>query len=665
MDTNPKTSVVRQKDALSRFRTASAELLDNLLALADDKLKAPFELSLSSTVLTIASSEVQILESDGADGTQNSVKKAIQPEDGLYNTVTQSSLDFNNGAGTGDMISGTLSIDVTVPASEYVYMGLEKRPDNKLYLTWGTPHASAASATYPVFGSGSGFKPICMVLLQDDGTGSSGTSWNFVTPTNSEFIIFESSGGGGGSGDANSIWDSMEDDQAILPYEFLSGNVFGIDGEDKIDGSSTGSYNIANDSYDLSSSQIFITTNMMSDEFLLEELDLATARVKLVYDIGEEDSNPAVTISRDGGNEYQTLNELVRIGTTDTWIGKHSFSTESANQTLIEKPGGDATTTQELTASGNNQSISQFFQDSGSHVVKKLTCYVTKTGTPTGLLTVKLVKDDSGDPSSSLEDILAEKYTDIADLNSGSQSIEYTFDAVLLANSKYHIVFETNTTYKSGFSTGVTAIAVNTDNTSVTELAKQYNGSTWADITSNQAVYKVEGRERDLRLKVVASETSKLKGVGIFYGEEPNSSSSGLKTQVFTVETTAGVKTLSLTEFAPDKNLLEVLIPSRGQIFRQDPSTFTIEGNNLVFVEDFFKQLPVETIYVIVDQNRATVIDGSDENRSILNENHLGSQVASRDSSIAGRGILLKNANGTLVEVWVDGDNNIRISEVV
>lgn len=665
MDTNPKTSVVRQKDALSRFKSASGELLDNLLTLADDKLKAPFELSLSGTVLTIASSEIQQLESDGADSTQNSSKKAIQPESGLYNVIAQSTLDFNNGAGTGDMHAGSLTVDVTVPASEYVYMGLEKRPDNKLYLTWGTPNVSAGSASYPVFGSGSGFKPICMVLLQDDGTGSSGSSWNFSTPVNSDFIIFESSGGGGGSGDANSIWSSMLDDLAILPYEFLSGNIFEMDGEDKIDGSSTGSFNIANDSYDMSSSQIFITTNMFSTEFLSEEIDLASARVKLVYDLGEEDSNPAVTISRDGGNEYQTLNELTRIGSTDTWIGKHIFDTEAANQTLVEKPGGDATTTQELTASGNNQSISQFFQDTAGHVVKKLTCYVTKTGSPTGLLTVKLVKDDSGDPSSSLAETLAEKYTDIADLNSGSQAIEYTFDAVLLANAKYHIVFETNATYKSGFSTGVTAIAVNTDNTSVTELAKQYNGTVWADITSNQAVYKVEGRERDLRLKIVASEASKLKGAGIFYGEEPNASSSTLDIQHFDVETTGGVKTLQIDNFYPNKDILEVLVPSRGQIFRQDPSTFTIEGKNLVFVEDFFKDLPAQTISVIVDQTRSTIVDGSDANRTLLTENHLGSQNSALDGSISGRGILLRNSNGDLVEMWVDGDNNIQISEVV
>jgi hypothetical protein len=665
MDTNPKTSVIRQKDALSRFKSASGELLDNLLTLADDKLKAPFELSLSSTVLTIASSEVQLLESDGSDGTQNTNKKAIQPEKGLYNVVAQSTIDFSNGAGTGDMSTGSLNIDVTVPASEYVYMGLEKRPDNKLYLTWGTPNAVAGSATYPVFGSGSGFKPICMVLLQDDGTGSSGTSWNFNTPTNSDFIVFESSGGGGGSGDSNSVWDAMLDELDSLPYEFLSGNIFAIDEDNKVDGSSTGTYDTANSSYDLATSEILITTNMLSTAFLNSELDISTARIKVVYDIDELDTNPAIQISRDGGNEYQNLNELVRITDTDTYIGKHTFSTESANQTLIEKPGGDATTTQELTASGNNQSLSQFFVDTAGEVVKKLTVYVTKTGSPSGQLIVKLVKDDSGDPSSDLSDVLAQKQIQVSDLLAGSQAIELTFDAVLIADDKYHVVFETDASYKSSFVTSTTVIAVNTDNTSVTELIKQYNGTVWADISSNQGVYKIEGRELDLRLKITASEASAIKGVGIYYGEEPNASAGSLKTQVFPVETSAGVKTLTVDNFVPDKDLLEVIIPSRGQIFRQDPSTFTISGKDLVFEEDFFKDLPAQTISVIVDQNRGTIYDGSDENRTVLAENHLGSQVSSLDKSVNGRGILLRNSTGTLVEVWVDGSNNIQISEVV
>lgn len=198
-DTTPKTHNLRQKDALPRVRSRQAELLNVLLNLTDDKLKRPFEVSLSGDVITIASSEIQHLETDGTGGTQSSYKKSPVPGSAGYNVVAESTINVDTGAGTGDLESATPSIPVAVAASEYVWMGIEKRPDNKVYLIFGTPNAVAGSATYPDFIIGDGFSAIAMVLLQDDGSGSSGTTWNFLSPSMDNFIVFEASGGGGGS----------------------------------------------------------------------------------------------------------------------------------------------------------------------------------------------------------------------------------------------------------------------------------------------------------------------------------------------------------------------------------------------------------------------------------------------------------------------------------
>jgi len=199
-DTTPKTHNLRQKDALARVKSRGGELLNVLLSLADDKLKRPYEISLSGDVITIASSEIQLLETDGSGSTQNSYKKAPTPSGDGYSIVAQSTINVDTGAATGDAESATPSIPVTVGASEYVWMGIEKQDDGKIYFLFGEPNAVSGSAGYPDFTIGDGFKAIAMVLLQDDGSGSSGTTWNFNAPSMSDFIIFEASGGGGGGG---------------------------------------------------------------------------------------------------------------------------------------------------------------------------------------------------------------------------------------------------------------------------------------------------------------------------------------------------------------------------------------------------------------------------------------------------------------------------------
>ena len=49
-------------------------------------------------------------------------------------------------------------------------------------------------------------------------------------------------------------------------------------------------------------------------------------------------------------------------------------------------------------------------------------------------------------------------------------------------------------------------------------------------------------------------------------------------------------------------------------------------------------------------------------NRAALAEQHLGSTNAALDFSQNGRGIILRNAAGVLVEVAIDALNNITIS---
>ena len=651
-----------QESALTVTGLPSRSNNEDIVSALDQDKNQPLRLFESTTPdanLNIAAQEFQMY---------NGVGKSVPPINNQIPDFVASTINFQTQATTG----GT--INITWPTStvgQYRLFGITLLSSGEIETIFSEEQATLGALPNPGTVFVSGGLPIGWLELECTNVAgyfkTAGSTTNIIenkVGSDSRIHLFGAGGGSGGTGNADAIWQTMVDETAFLPYEFLSGCVFTLDGDTRIDVSSTGSYNIADSSYDVDNTETFITENMLSADFLNEELDVSTVRLKVVYDIGNEDSNPNIDVSRDGGNEYQDFTQVERIGETNTWIAKHSFEVEASNQTLIEKAVGSATTTQELTATSNNQAFSQEFTDTVAEVVKALTIYVNKTGSPLGQLIVKLVKDDTGNPSSDLNDILAEKYVQIPDIGAGNQSITLNFDAILLASSKYHVVFETDSVYKGSYVASTTSIAVRTDNSTAVDIMKQYNGSAWATLASNQIVYLVEGRELDLKIKITASETSKIKGIGVWYGEEPNASSSALKTQVFPVTTDGGIKTLPITDFTPDKNLLEVIIPSRGQIFRQDPSTFTIEGNDLVFVNDFFKDLPAQTISVIVDQNRATTFDSSDDNRAILNENHLGSQISSRDSSIAGRGILLRRPDGTLRELTITNSDTVSIISV-
>ncbi len=219
-DSTPKTHNLRQKDALTRIRSRGSELLNVLLNLTDDKLKRPYEISLASDVITIASSEIQHIETDGSGGTQGSYKKAPVPGSDGYSVVAESSINTSDGVGTGDLESATPSITVTVGANEYVWMGIEKQDDGKIHLLFGAPNAVSGSATYPEFTVSEGFKAISMVLLRDDGSGSAGTTWNFLTPSMANFVMFEASGGGGGGNVAilTDIVESPTVDSTTITY---------------------------------------------------------------------------------------------------------------------------------------------------------------------------------------------------------------------------------------------------------------------------------------------------------------------------------------------------------------------------------------------------------------------------------------------------------------
>ena len=192
MTTRHQTWNIVNEQPLSVLETNSREPLDNLFTILDSKLDFPFRLSLSGYVLTVHESELQILKSDGAEGTENSFKIATSPIQGQYKTLVESTIDFSTGVVTGDFAATPFC--PTMTSGEFVWVGFEVKTDGKINLNWGNPAATANAASFPTFTSGTA---INLILLQDNGSGG---TWNFLASNPEDVIIFKGSGGGGGGG---------------------------------------------------------------------------------------------------------------------------------------------------------------------------------------------------------------------------------------------------------------------------------------------------------------------------------------------------------------------------------------------------------------------------------------------------------------------------------
>lgn len=125
-----------------------------------------------------------------------------------------------------------------------------------------------------------------------------------------------------------------------------------------------------------------------------------------------------------------------------------------------------------------------------------------------------------------------------------------------------------------------------------------------------------------LKLRVTASMTSEIFGYGVMYDTTFVAIPMGLAKNIHTDSFAglAGVKTITLP-FIPDPSALVVYDKTRGQAYVYDPAnTFSISGNDVVFVADFFN-FPGETISLEFRQIYGNGIDSSDQNANNIATN--------------------------------------------
>ena len=194
----PQSWQIINEEKLDILETYSREPLDNLFSILNKKLDFPFRTTVYGAVVTIGTSEVQVLKSDEAGSTTDSFKIATAPLENKYIIYDESSFNVSDGTVTGDFDPLT---SPTMIAGNYVWVGIEANSLNKLGLIWGTQDALQTNATYPTFTSGN--TAVALILLKDNGSGG---SWNFNDPLAENVIVFRGSGGGSGGGSGTSYY---------------------------------------------------------------------------------------------------------------------------------------------------------------------------------------------------------------------------------------------------------------------------------------------------------------------------------------------------------------------------------------------------------------------------------------------------------------------------
>lgn len=425
------------------------------------------------------------------------------------------------------------------------------------------------------------------------------------------------SGAGGAGADAAADYKLR---LALSTFDKVSINVLEVDKEDYVDGASTGAFSPADKAFKFTNiGDTFVDTQNLSDDFLDDGVDIAKAELYVKWKEGSVDTAATYQLSRDGGNEYQTVT-MERVGTTNAYRGVLSFADEAANQNLEGYNVANADSTVALDDS-SNQKRAQQFTVTNQETLKELICYLNKieavSGNVQGTLTVKVVNDDAGSPSDSAADILAEGETSITDMATGNISVTVDLSTVALAPGTYWIVFETDQAYKDSWVAATDELRIRADSSAPTVTdSETYDGATWSPVASVGLTYQLTGRVHDLRVKITGGTADALlESYGVYYHPIEGLKVGGQKkVDQFYFSGDDNQRSFVLNNIVnPDPDLLVAYDVFRGQTYVAGEGVFRIYGQEVRFEPDFFND-PGENILLIFRQVEATTIDDSQEN---------------------------------------------------
>jgi len=463
---------------------------------------------------------------------------------------------------------------------------------------------------------------------------------------------------GSGDGGGNEILESLKNHLLDSFYELTTPNIFKVDKATKVDGSSTGAYNLVDKTFTMAAGQTLVSTQMLdAGEFLANDTTLSEVELLVYWKLSDLNTLATYEVSRNGLSSFQTI-DMERIGTTDLYRGIKTFDTET-NASLASNATGASTV--ELNAS-TQQQLSQKVILASKTMVRSVDLTVTKTGSPAGYLFVSIIKDDGADkPSLLSSDVLSESVpVTMASISTGTLTV--ALPEATLAPGSYHIVLRT-LGYTSTFVTNVTSLKWDSEAAASAPFLTTYDGSVWT-VSTEKAKFDLEGITLDLRVRVTSvTNAGKLEGYGILYDKTLSGkvADGQINVEVFEFDGSLDTTEFTLTKFTPHPDLLKVYDVNSGQVYTY--GAFGLDGHKVIFEAGQFLN-PSETIKLRFIQIDGTVFDNSDVNGLLLASNFLGSTDASIDRSQPGRGIFLRRPDGTLREITIDDSDSIVVYSV-
>ncbi len=458
---------------------------------------------------------------------------------------------------------------------------------------------------------------------------------------------------GSGSGSGNEILETVKNAFVDSLFDLAKANVFSTDTTTNVDGSSTGSYSLVTKTFNLPTIGNTLVTANLLDSVEFANLDaLAELELMVFWTQGSIDPSATYQISRNGGNEYQTVS-MTRIGSTEAFRGYKVFADESVNQTLTSVVGGAASDALNGTT---QQQLGQSFTLAAKTLLKSLTLNVASiSGTPSGNLYVSIVNNNAGVPSLVASDVLCESNA-ISAAGIGTGTLTVNIPDIYLLAGTYHIVIRSDAAYKTAGN------FISFGRNAASSGANKYNGTSYSSSTGGY-INSTVGITLDLRLKITSATTSvKLDAFAVFYDKSvAKPANSVLPREVVTFSGSANTSTFTLTRFVPNPELLKVYDVTSGQVYSY--GAFSLNGMQVVFSAGQFNA-PGQTLTLVFDQTTGGAFDNSDLNALSLATNHLGDPTNTVDRSIAGRGIYLRRPDGTLREICIDNNDNITIYSV-
>jgi hypothetical protein len=604
------------RGTLDQLSTANNPELDNLLLSADSDLTPLLRLSANtpnSLIINVGASDLLNSES--------SRRRAIPHIGTAYVQFSSGTVTFPAASGGNITTSTGGSSLLTIASGNFAAVLIYLDGAGGLNTAVG---ADAASATLA----------ITNLPPAPDETIAAG----FVVVQNVAGVIqniaqsairqFGSGSGGGGSGDASSLDTILRDRFANLGMKYLDPNIFRRNKATKVDLSSTGSFDLVKNAFKFTSiAQTLVSSNAANNEFLTEAVDITEVELYAHWLLGFIDTAATYEVSRDGGTNWQAVS-MARVGTeSNAYRGYHVFANESVLQNLQTVAATGAG--QSLNATTRQELSSQFVM-STTGVLRTVDLQLNFGAAGVGLLTVKLVRNNAGVPSTNIADILSESNPiSIPSIASGNSTLVVDMPDVVLPAGTYHIVLSTDAAYKAGTQDLSWRDGSGTNGAT-------FNGTTWTGSASTKA-YTAKGRNHDLRIRITGGTANTfLEGYGLYFGADDGiTAPNGTKNVQRFYFSGDENRTSFPLNWTPDPDLLEIYDPYRGQVYMIEEGVARIAGQTVLFESGTF-DFAGEDIVLVFKQVKGIAIDNSDSNAAKNSEQDsnlldVGSQIEELD----------------------------------